>query len=287
MATVRNILRNPTYTGDQTWNRRHVGKHFGILNGEITSDSVFVEQDGQRQSMRQNPKEDWVIIRNAHPALVSRELFERVQNRLGKRKGRHYQSRGLGLTGLVFCAHCGASMGTCPYRQVYKTQTYFYRKLVCPTARIAGSTVCRSRMVAEPALLEYVVRTLCGRVIDDRVEERLRSRLQADFGIGFKRGQAAMIRLREDIQRYEEMIDRATENLLLVPPNQVQRAVSKISIWQVKHDTAVSRFTELEAGKPYNIERLISETMRSSASPSIRIARSESRVTASHVTGTR
>ena len=152
-------------------------------------------------------------------------------------------------------------MGTCPYRQVYKTQTYFYRKLVCPTSRIAGRTICLPRMVAEPQLLEFVIGTLRSQVIDDGFEERLRNKLHVDLGVGFERNKAALIQLHDEIERYERMIDRATENLLLVPLSQVRRAVAKLSSWQVKQDAAATRLRRIEAGKPRNIDKLVSETM--------------------------
>jgi DNA invertase Pin-like site-specific DNA recombinase len=102
IMTVRNILRNPVYTGDQVWNRRHVGKYFGIMNGEVTGDSVFVQRDGERRGVSKNLKADWVIVKNAHPAVVSRKLFDQVQRRLEERKGRNYQRRGLGLIPISF-----------------------------------------------------------------------------------------------------------------------------------------------------------------------------------------
>jgi hypothetical protein len=223
---------------------------------------LFARLDGKRQNVTHNPKEDWLVVKNTHPAFVSRELFERVQRRLTERIDRPYQSAGLGLSGLVFCGHCGGSMSTAPYRRRHQGNTFFYRKLYCRTHQWAGLSVCRSRVTDEPTLLEFVVKTLRNRVIDEKIEERLRHRLQAELGAGFKRGAATRNRLRKEIAKLEKMIDRGTENLLLASPGQAHRALEKLSAWELKRDAAVARLARIEAGKPYNIKRLTAETMQ-------------------------
>ena len=55
------------------------------------------------------PPEQWVVCENAHPPLVSGEEFRQVQNLLGSRRyvGQKAEHP---LSGLVFCAGCGARM---------------------------------------------------------------------------------------------------------------------------------------------------------------------------------
>ena len=57
-----------------------------------------------------NPKEDWLIFENTHEAIVDAETWELAQ-RLRKTPRRHDTlGEANPLTGLVFCADCGAKM---------------------------------------------------------------------------------------------------------------------------------------------------------------------------------
>ena len=58
-GTVRKILQNPAYIGCR-------------VHGIVKRIKV-----GQKKERR--PKEEWQIIEGAHPAIISRELFELVQ----------------------------------------------------------------------------------------------------------------------------------------------------------------------------------------------------------------
>ena len=98
---VARILTSPTYVGKIVWNR-----------------------SARRRSL---PPERWTVVDGLHPALVSRELFDRCQ---AIYKGRSTPAHNNGtvrnpLAGLVFCARCGARMQLAGrYPQIY---------LACPT----------------------------------------------------------------------------------------------------------------------------------------------------------
>jgi DNA invertase Pin-like site-specific DNA recombinase len=87
--TVGMILKNPAYVGDVVWCRRPHDKL-------------------ERQETRVRPREEWVTTADAHPPLVSRQLYQRVQDRLRANKVtlRHSRVDYL-LSGLIHCAQCG------------------------------------------------------------------------------------------------------------------------------------------------------------------------------------
>ena len=79
---IRQMLRNPAYCGDVVWMVRSTGPRDG----------------------------DPVEVRDAHPALVKRTLWDRVQARLASRKkSTRHTAGGYPLRDLLTCAHCGAS----------------------------------------------------------------------------------------------------------------------------------------------------------------------------------
>ena len=88
--TVRAMLINPAYQGDVVWCRRPHDKR-------------------ERQETPVRDESAWVVTLDAHPALVTRELFARVQERLAtNKKQTRATAGGYVLSGMIRCAHCGS-----------------------------------------------------------------------------------------------------------------------------------------------------------------------------------
>ena len=98
--TIAHILDKPEYMGD-TVNFRHFKESY--------KDRKYIEV----------PKKDWVIFKDTHPAVISRETWETAQR--CRKTVRRTDSLGEAnpLTGLVFCADCGARLYN--HRQIYPT----------------------------------------------------------------------------------------------------------------------------------------------------------------------
>lgn len=87
-TTVHAMLRNPAYVGDVTWGRRPMV--------------------GYKRQAAPTPRSKWLVVENAHPALVTREIFEKVQQRMaGNHRERRATVGGYPLAGIVRCATCG------------------------------------------------------------------------------------------------------------------------------------------------------------------------------------
>ena len=65
-----------------------------------------------------NPKEDWLIFKNTHEAIIDQETFDIVQKmRSHKRSNQRYKNRAGHenlFAGLVFCGTCGRKHYSCP-----------------------------------------------------------------------------------------------------------------------------------------------------------------------------
>jgi DNA invertase Pin-like site-specific DNA recombinase len=87
--TTQAVLTNPTYLGHVVWCRRPHDKQ-------------------ERQDTPVRDASEWVTAENAHPALVTQELFDRVAERLAYNRF-HVRSPKTDylLSGLMTCAHCG------------------------------------------------------------------------------------------------------------------------------------------------------------------------------------
>lgn len=92
--SLHDLLHNEKYVGVQIYGK------------------ALHREDGTRNTHAQSP--DMIRIENAHAPLVSREIFDRVQERMAKNKGtgggRPAQKRDYPLKGKVFCGECGAPM---------------------------------------------------------------------------------------------------------------------------------------------------------------------------------
>ncbi|MCP4591829.1 MAG: recombinase family protein [bacterium] len=81
-TTIRSILVNPVFVGDMVWNRRTDARFHQIRDGQA------VERAGAHGArLVPNDESDWLIVRDAHPALVSRRVFEQARQRRENRPG--------------------------------------------------------------------------------------------------------------------------------------------------------------------------------------------------------
>lgn len=88
--SVKMILSKPEYMG-HTVNFRTVKKSY-------------------KDKRRPNPQEDWLIFENTHEAIVDADTWELVQKLRKTHRHEHFDGSPNPLTGLVFCADCGAKM---------------------------------------------------------------------------------------------------------------------------------------------------------------------------------
>ncbi len=90
-TTILEILKNPNYTGDLTQNRR---KKINYKSSKI---------------IKTQPR-DWIIVKNTHQPIISKEKFNLVQNLISKNKN-ICNPKPLLLKGFLFCKECNHKLG--------------------------------------------------------------------------------------------------------------------------------------------------------------------------------
>lgn len=110
IGTIRSILLNGTYTGDTYWNRRSFAKFHRIASRHAQ------ERPRHRADKPDwNPEEDWIVVKDSHPAIVTRVMYQDVLRRLSAARRRNVKVPGSSpiagdrvylLSGLLQCA-CG------------------------------------------------------------------------------------------------------------------------------------------------------------------------------------
>lgn len=114
LSGVKNSNYSPYY-----WSRETITRLLG--REEYLGHTVNLRKRSKSyKDKRQinNPKEDWLIFKNTHEAIIDQETFDIVQKmRSHKRSNQRYKNR-LGhenlFAGLVFCGTCGRKHYFCP-----------------------------------------------------------------------------------------------------------------------------------------------------------------------------
>lgn len=132
--SIEYILQNPTYCGMIRWNR--------TIN----------------ESNEIRPESEWIVTYGEHPAIISKELFDKAQERYK----REYRPRGARpastykhwLSGVVKCPACGRTMTANTIRNNTRVYSHFrcygYTKGKC----MANNSI--SSIKLEPAVLESI-----------------------------------------------------------------------------------------------------------------------------------
>lgn len=132
--SIEYILQNPTYCGMIRWNR--------TIN----------------ETNEIRPESEWIVTDGEHPAIISKELFDKAQERY-KREYRPRGSRPVStykhwLSGVVKCPACGRTMTANTIRNNTRVYSHFrcygYTKGKC----MANNSI--SSIKLEPAVLESI-----------------------------------------------------------------------------------------------------------------------------------
>ncbi len=150
--SIEYILQNPTYCGMIRWNR--------TIN----------------ESKEIRPESEWIIAEGEQPAIISKELFDKAQDRYK----REYRPRGARpvstykhwLSGIVKCPACGRTMTACKIENNKQTYCYFrcygYSKGKCAAKNSISS------LKLEPAVLESIKSVLdTGKITYRKIEVKM------------------------------------------------------------------------------------------------------------------
>lgn len=141
---IRVILRNPIYTGDYTWGRQDVSKN-----------------------RRVRAKEEWIVVPNAHPPIVGREIWTKAQQIIDSKTTLNTTSQDYLLKGLTRCMDCGGAMGQFSHKWSRKDGTRMTRRML-RCNRYQHSGTCYFNNVSmeemEGSLFEYIEQFLEGEI---------------------------------------------------------------------------------------------------------------------------
>lgn len=212
-CNVRLMLRNHTYAGTRYYNRM-----FHIKESVDKRKTVKFGRTALRD------KSEWIPIKV--PAIISKELFEKVQKQIKKRGERYQQPQEHQLlSGLVRCGECGHSVSSYR-RRIGKLLKIGIRRIYHKAAYICTwRTLSRAhaKRVAEPCKSPEVITTILETKVFSMIKETMLDvpRLKAcmdffkkDYRSDQKRVEWKLLRLDRKLQDIEKRKKRAIDGYI-------------------------------------------------------------------------
>jgi site-specific DNA recombinase len=277
-ASIKAMLENRNYTGTFTWAKRREGKYHNVAAGQVRErdrSEVTLSPSGKPHAV-DNPKDAWIVVEDAHEAIIDKAIFERVQAKLQERKRSNpdatyrthtrYNVDSYLLSGLVYCSHCGCKM----HGAKLARKGNQYQKYVCSTYCRSGKNNphgCGYHGVHQEQLVEVLVRKLQETVLTsanlDRLREALRRQLENQWK-NCSQGAESLHRKHAELNRE---IDRAADNFLRAPADVLGLIGDKLSALKRQRDHVEEELKLAKAAKPPNdaesqIERVVGRLWR-------------------------
>jgi site-specific DNA recombinase len=239
-SAIRCILTNPAYTGCAAWGKTRTVP--------ATLRQSALKPVGSGESSRRRPAAEWITI--PIPALINREQFDRVQQRLalnqqGARRNLKHEYL---LRGLVSCGLCRLN---CTGRE-RPSEKKDYRYYLCmgkkPTAVSGRGERCSARFIPAPQLDDLVWDDLCHVLQQPGLvtQELERAHSGAWLPDELRRRQATLRSVQDSLMRQRErLLDAYLANAIDLPTFQRKDA----ELRQSQEDTTAQQREIAAAGQ--------------------------------------
>ena len=151
VARTLNEKGIPTKTGGK-WSARTIYNMAG--NPSYTGMTYYGQTQGSRKTkLIKQPKSDWILLPDATPAIISKELFNRVQEIREQNRELHRAktTHGYFLRGHVFCGYCGS-----PLVGSFMNHRFRYYHCRATYATVTRVKACNARYIRADYLEDVV-----------------------------------------------------------------------------------------------------------------------------------
>lgn len=219
-GTIRTIITNRTYYGARVYNK-HPQSHLKL---------------GFTKQCYINDREKWIVQENAHPAIVSKELFEKANTmtrmKFGAGNKQIVKSDYL-LSGLIKCGDCGFNFSGQRY---YKAGIHYYQDSGYINK---GKSVCSSYLIRREKIESFVVRNIKENLIATNLENELQRIIEKQLAASHTGKDSSLDRIEKSLSNNKTQMDNIVD------------AISQ----GIKVDTVLERVKQLEAER----DRLLRE----------------------------
>gem|GEM_PF-6670674 len=190
-----------------------------------------------------NRPDDWIIVREAHPALISRALFEEAQRKKalrGRGIGHRTYRCGCGatssylLTGLIHCLHCGhrwqgyTSVKGRKRNDGSPVKNYYY---ACNGYVTKGNSCCQRSVIPKDLIESWVLEQI-GQIVHDYLEDggeaKLRQMIEQEMAGASRFDGSALAATRQRKADIEATIENLIDNITPTNRDFVDRRIEKL-----------------------------------------------------------
>lgn len=192
---IRKMLENEVYIGNLV-----LGKHKKI--------------NYKSRKVIEVKKEEWIVNKNTHEAIIPKEIFKQAQLQLEKRKLTRTNEYKPLLKGLITCKECGKKLGIMPYTNKGGKKTLYFR---CNTyASSPLSRYCTPHNNNIEKLTEVVleqIKTTCQKYMNEKKLKKVAKENMKESTPEVDK-QIKIQTLKTEIRGIENKIDRIYEDKL-------------------------------------------------------------------------
>lgn len=223
LGSVRAIINNETYLGKLVSGKRSV---MSFKNKRV------IKKD----------REDWIIVDNMFPPIITQELWDDAHARIGERKRDTTSSFDNIFAGLIRCDKCGKVLGL----SSNKREKPYY---VCETYKKKGKHICTPHYTLYNDIYDTVlqkIQEVVGVIQSDGFETQVAEEIFSEMGqennIGeqIKQTQSQIAKINN---RYEQMYQDRLDGIISVDrfKQMVKGDEEKLSVLKQKLDTLLEK----------------------------------------------
>lgn len=236
---IHNILTNPVYVGDYVFNRRSRGRfHSMKFVGEDKSPRVVAKKaKGGVLKETDNSPEDWVVIADSHPPLVSRDAFVKVQAMLKDNLERRTPGTARDdypLSHILVCGRCQSHMAGDRVPLNKKRPSAGEKFYICAGYLNHGPAHCNPHRATEDTILPVLVRIVSAHLLEPENLQALRTACGTTRTDECEPAQ----RLRRKLKELDKSIKQATANLSRLDAEFLGGVQKEIRQWKAERDVA-------------------------------------------------
>jgi DNA invertase Pin-like site-specific DNA recombinase/ssDNA-binding Zn-finger/Zn-ribbon topoisomerase 1 len=223
LGSVRAIINNETYLGKLVSGKRSV---MSFKNKRV------IKKD----------REDWIVVDNMFPPIITQELWDDAHARIGERKRDTTSSFDNIFAGLIRCDKCGKVLGL----SSNKREKPYY---VCETYKKKGKHICTPHYTLYNDIYDTVlqkIQEVVGVIQSDEFETQVAEEIFSEMGqennIGeqIKQTQSQIAKINN---RYEQMYQDRLDGIISVErfKQMVKGDEEKLSVLKQKLDTLLEK----------------------------------------------
>ena len=179
--------------------------------GHTVNFKTYRKSYKRKKQLMRDPSE-WQVFENTHEAIIDRETYDIVQRiRDGRRRVTPIGEMPA-LSGMVFCADCGAKMYQIRGRNLLQSEY-----MVCATYRKKGKEVCPSHQIRNSVIEDFLLSgireiTAYARANEDAFVEMVTKKSRAESDRSLKDAKRELEQAQGRIRKLDGIIQRLYED---------------------------------------------------------------------------